>query len=82
MGGGMVKKRPPSTTRVVGYRFGGDIDYEPVMKLLARALDRGVITQFDGNKSCECGRDVVWFNGPPGRPLRDLRNAVSKLVKD
>lgn len=75
-------KRKAPATRVVGYRLGGDIvDYDRVMAMLQRALDRGVVTQFDGNKSVERGRDVVWFNGPPGRPLRDLRGKIAALVR-
>ena len=76
-----TKKRKPSATRVVCYQFGGDIDYERVMRLLKTARDRGTITQFDGNKSMTRGMDVVWFNGPPGRVLRDLRAQIAELVR-
>jgi hypothetical protein len=74
-------KRKPSVTRVVGYRFGGDIDLDRVTKLLDRALANGVVTQFDSNKSMERGMDVVWFNGPPGRSLRNLRDQIDALVR-
>ena len=74
-------KRKPSMTRVVGYSFGGDIDLDRVTKLLDSALARGVITQFDSNKSMERGKDVVWFNGPPGRALRGLRDQIDALVR-
>jgi hypothetical protein len=75
------KRRKPSVTRVVGYRFGGVIDLERVTKLLDRALASGVITQFDSNKSTESGKDVVWFNGPPGAALRRLRDQIDALVR-
>ena len=74
-------KRKPSVTRVVGYRFGGDIDLDRVTKLLDRALASGVVTQFDSNKSMEHGKDVVWFNGPPGPALRNLRDQIDVLVR-
>lgn len=75
------KKPKPSRTRVVGYRFSGDIDVDRAMKLLAKAHARGVVTQFDSNKSMERGMDVVWFNGPSGRALRDLRATIVALVR-
>jgi hypothetical protein len=75
------KKRKTSATRVVGYRLGGDIDIARVMKLLERAHVQGVVTQFDSNKSMEHGKDVVWFNGPPGRAMRSLRAQISVLVR-
>jgi len=75
------KLRRPSRTRVVGHRFDGDIDIDLAMKLLAKAHERGVVTEFDSNKSCERGMDVVWFNGPPGKALRDLCAAIDALVR-
>ena len=77
----MRAKRKPSATRVVGYRFGGDIDLDRVTKLLDRALASGVVTQFDSTKSMERGKDVVWFNGPPGPALRNLRAQIDALVR-
>ena len=77
----MKPKRKPSATRVVGYRFEGDIDIDAAMKLLAQALSRGGVTQFDSTKSMERGMDVVWFNGPPGRELRSLRAQITALVR-
>lgn len=75
-----AKKRRPSVTRAVGYRYRGDIDVDRAMRLLAKARDQGVVTEFDSNKSCSRGMDVVWFNGPPGRALRDLRASIAALV--
>ena len=75
------KKRKPSVARVVGYRLGGDIDIERVTKLLERALAQGVVTQFDSNKSMERGKDVVWFNGPPGAAMRKLRDQIDARVR-
>ena len=76
-----TSRRKPSVTRVVGYRFGGDIDLDRVTKLLDRALVDGVVTQFDSNKSMERGKDVVWFNGPPGAAMRALRSQIDTLVR-
>jgi hypothetical protein len=74
-------RRKPSMTRVIGYRFGGDIDLDRVTKLLDRALADGIVTQFDSNKSMERGKDVVWFNGPPGPAMRSLRAQIVALVR-
>lgn len=77
-----ASRKPSKTSRIVGYRFGGDIvDYDRAMELLQRAQGRGVVTQFDGNKSMERGKDIVWFNGRPGRPLRALRAQIAALVR-
>lgn len=73
--------RKPSMTRVVGYRFGGDIDLDRATTLLDRARLRGVVTQFDSNKSMERGKDIVWFNGPPGPAMRTLRAQIAALVR-
>lgn len=75
------KKRKPPVTRVVSYRFVGDIDIARAMKLLARALSLGLVTQFDSTKSSERGKDVVWFNGPPGIAMRSLRVQIGTLVQ-
>ena len=74
-------RRKPAATRVVGYTFGGDIDLSRVTRLLESARARGVVTQFDSTKSAERGKDVVWFNGPPGQALRRLRNQIDALVR-
>ncbi|HSX23441.1 MAG TPA: hypothetical protein VLE97_11760 [Gaiellaceae bacterium] len=76
-----TKRKPSATSRIVGYRFGGDIEIDQVTKLLERGLRSGVVTQFDSNKSMERGRDVVWFNGPPGKQMRVLRDQVAALVR-
>lgn len=74
-------KRKPAATRVVGYRFGGVIDIERATRLLERARSRGVVTQFDSTKSADRGKDVIWFNGPPGLAMRRLRDEVGALVR-
>ncbi len=74
------KKRRLSTTRVVGYRFGGDIGVVRAMDLLDKARAQGVVMQFNGTKSMERDLDVVWFNGPPGRAMRDLRARIAARV--
>ena len=73
--------RRPQATRVVGYVFEGEIDVDRATKLLARARDMGVVTQFDSVKSMTRGMDGVWFNGPPGSLLRALRSQVAALVR-
>lgn len=75
-----AKKRKPSMTRVVGYRFGGDIDLDHVTALLNEAQRHGVVTQFDFAKSMTPGQDDIWFNGPPGRAMRALRAQIKRCV--
>lgn len=73
-------KRRPSRTRVVGYTFDGTIDLIAASNILAKALAANVVTEFDSTKSCEPGLDCVWFNGPPGPALREVRDAIAALV--
>ena len=75
-------RKPSKTSRLIGYRFGGDIDLVRASQLLSAAMARGIVTQFDGIKSMTRGMDVLWFNGPPGRAMRALRTQISALVRD
>lgn len=76
------RARRSSRSRTIGYRVEGDIvDYEGAMGLLQQALDRGIVTEFDGTKSSQRGMDLIWFNGPPGAPMRSLRDQLAALAR-
>lgn len=64
-----------SRSRTIGYEFEGGFDETAVEKILIRAKEEGVVTQFDTGR----GR-VVWFNGSPGKALREVRDAVVRLI--
>lgn len=59
-------------TRVVGYAYEG-MDESAAERILKPAKEAGVVTQFDG------GTGFVWFNGPPGKALREVRDKVAAL---
>lgn len=73
----------PSATRVVGYHFddvqtaraldNADI-HTAIDRYLTKAAKLGVVTQYD------VGRQVVWFNGRPGRALRVTKAEVERLL--
>lgn len=71
---GAAMSFPPSKTRVVGYTFEGTFDTDAVERALSAAERLGMITQYD------VGRGVVWFNGPPGQGLREVRGRIAELV--
>jgi hypothetical protein len=48
-------KRRPSVTRAAGYRYRGDIDVDRAMRLLAKARDQGVVTEFDSKQEQRAG---------------------------
>jgi hypothetical protein len=70
----MGHRRNPKS-RVVGYTIWGPFSKDPV-PVLERALANDVITQFDDGRL-----DAVWFNGPPGKALRALRDEIQAMVK-
>ena len=76
----MPRRNRPSKTKVVQYRFESTVLYgfkeSQVEKLLTAALDLGVITEFDTGRG-----HGVWFNGPPSRDLRTLRNSIKSIVQ-
>lgn len=75
----------PSQTRVIGYCYGvpdgkgylvcNAFDESAVEKILKKALQSGIITQYDTGRG-----QMVWFNGPPGEKLRAIRNQIRALL--
>lgn len=63
-------------TRVVAYKFEGEIDDCAAEQLLANARAHGVVTQYDSGRG-----HFLWFNGHPGKALRAVRDAIRNLVK-
>jgi len=76
-------RKPSATSRIVGYRYEGTIvDLPRVDAILRRAQEANLVTQYVAKQYGRRGDgdDVVWFNGPPGRELRRVRDAVRGLV--
>lgn len=68
-----------SRTRVVGYTLispGGRSDSAEVEWILRSARAAGVVTEFDTGRGGE-----LWFEGPPGKALREVRRAVLTAVR-
>ncbi len=68
-----MKKNKPSKTRIVHYEVKGPWK-EPPDSLLQKAVEDGVITQFDDGR-----REFCWFEGPPSKAMRKLRDSVVSL---
>lgn len=68
-----------SGSRSVGYKFGYDSDIEfdetAMEKLLNSAKAAGVVTEFDTGRG-----HVVWFNGYPGKEMREVRKRVLEII--
>jgi hypothetical protein len=76
-------RKPSATSRIVGYRYEGTIlDLPRVEAILRRAEGNSVVTQYVAKQygARDEGVDCVWFNGPPGAPLRKVRDAVRALM--
>jgi hypothetical protein len=72
-------------SRIVGYRYEGTIvDLPRVEAILHRAQEAKIVTQYVAKQygRRDEGVDCVWFNGPPGRDLRKVRDAVRALVQE
>lgn len=67
--------RAPSKTRVVGYTIDARFDETAMERLLADAVKRGVVTQYDTG-----GGSFCWFNGPPGKELRAVKKAADDIA--
>jgi hypothetical protein len=70
---------PPSTSRVVGYRWEAAAplpDLRAVDRILDAAVVAGVVTQWDRDRN-DC---FVWLNGTPGPALREVRRRVAALI--
>lgn len=68
--------RPPSKTRIVGYRYVAEFDETPVEKVLEAARRDGIVTEFDTGRG-----QLVWFEGPPGAALRGIRERVREILE-
>lgn len=72
------QRRPPSKTRVVGYDFAGKINIDAAVVILDLAVRENVVTAYTAKHYTD--EDTVWFNGKPGEALRNVRDAIQKLV--
>lgn len=69
----MRERRPPAKSRSIGFRVEGDLQGTNADRILKAAVDKEVVTEF------YVGRQFTWFNGPPGEPLRKLRQRLEAL---
>lgn len=69
--------RPPSKTRIVHYTYIAEFNETPVERVLDAAKAAGVVTEFDTGRG-----NLVWFEGPPGAALRDVRSRVLGILGD
>jgi hypothetical protein len=67
------KQYGPSKTRVVTYEVHGPWKEDPE-SLLKKAVADGIITMYDDGRG-----DFCWFQGPPGEPMRSLRDTVQSM---
>jgi hypothetical protein len=77
--------RKPSMSRIVGYRYEGTIaDLPRVETILHQDQEAKIVTQYVAKQygRRDEGVDCVWFNGPPGREMRKVRDAVRALVQE
>lgn len=80
----MSPTRKPPMSRIVGYCYEGTIvDLPRVEAILRRAEEARIVTQYVAKKygAPEEHVDCVWFNGPPGRDLRKVRDDVRALMQ-
>lgn len=70
-----AQSNKPSKSRSVFYSIDGPFISHP-RSLLEKALKDGIISQFYAGR-CE----LVWFEGPPGKQMRELRNTIQALSK-
>ena len=67
--------KKPSKTRIVYYEILGEFREGKVEALLQKAVGKGIVTTFDTGRGLIC-----WFEGPPGKPMRELREKVRALI--
>ncbi len=68
-----TKNNKPSKTRTVLYQFVEPFTSDPE-PLMIKALEAGIITQYDDGRG-----DIPWFEGPPGKELRELKKTIQAL---
>ncbi len=61
--------------RITGYTYIASFRESVIEKVLEKAKAAGVVTQYDTGRG-----ELVWFNGRPGRALREVRNRVLALL--
>lgn len=66
----------PSRTRIVKYDYEADFDESVMEQVLQRAKRAGTVTEFDTGRG-----HIVWFEGPPGASLRDVRRRVREILE-
>lgn len=71
----MRTKKPAQTSRAVGYQLEGEFNESLAEKLLLKARDEGLVTEFDTGRG-----SIMWFNGRPGPELRALRKKLAALI--
>lgn len=77
-------RKPSMTSRIIGHRYEGTItDLPRVEAILRRAESAQIVTQYVAKQygARDEGVDCVWFNGPPGRALRKVRDGVRALMQ-
>ena len=60
--------KKPSKTRTVHYEFVGPFNFDVVARLKKAERD-GIVSIWDDGR-----QDTPWFEGPPGKAIRDLRD--------
>ena len=65
----------PSRSRIVKYDYEADFDEAAMERVLARALNSGVVTQYDTGRG-----HIVWFEGPPGQDFCRVCGFVRALL--
>lgn len=70
-----IKSYGPSKSRAVHYNIHGPWkDGEDPEPLLKKAIENKTITQYDDGRG-----DLCWFEGPPGKDMRELRDTIRKM---
>lgn len=69
--------RKSQHSRSVRCELRGEFDERRAEVILLKAQVSGLVLQFDTGRG-----SVMWFTGKPGKPLRDLRSELYKLIWD
>jgi hypothetical protein len=72
---GAASSKPISRSRSVGYDYEGDFNETAMERVLERAQRTGVVTEYDTGRG-----HIVWFNGRPGKFLREVRTQVLAVL--